>query len=176
MKEFDLSLTDYRVRPGHSSRWSGSIPMSVEKRGLAPVRTRGVATGPSTLFVEVIAFERIRAVRVVVLWSQRGSISLGGECFSKGLAGSWQAGFVAETLAEIPDDVEPDLGAAVQPIQDWWCVLRDVSRLPRFSADDSAGPIEQLQVIVQRHRQTAFVARSSICRFLSDCASRWLER
>ena len=55
--------------------------------------------------------------------------------------------------------VQPDIRAAVEPGEDGFKVHRDLAGL--VSARLAAGPVEQLQVLVERHKQTAAVAAAT---------------
>ena len=71
---------------------------------------------------------------------------------------------------KMPDVVEPCFRAALESFQDRKARLRDLAWL--VLPELTAGPVQQVQIRLQRHRQTAFIAGSSHRRFLTDSLSR----
>ena len=88
---------------------------------------------------------------------------------AEGLPRLGQTGLTAEAFAEVPDEIDPRLGTAVQ-------TLKNRSTLGRNHADFvfpnlTTCPVEQLQILIQSHRQAAFVAGSPECDLLSHVLS-----
>ncbi|MEY2726753.1 MAG: hypothetical protein RLZZ458_2620 [Planctomycetota bacterium] len=71
----------------------------------------------------------------------------------------WATGFGPEAAAEVLNKVQPDIRAAVQSGEDGFKVHRDLAGL--VSARLAASPVKQLQVLVERHKQTAPVAAAT---------------
>lgn len=72
----------------------------------------------------------------------------------------WPPRFGNESTTEISDKVKPCFEAAVEPRQDGTKVRRDLARFVQPQL--TTGPVDQLQVLVKRHKQTAAICQSPI--------------
>lgn len=89
---------------------------------------------------------------------------------AKGLAVLREAGFVAEAFAEVLDEIQPGFSVQFEAIQNGSTVLWDRSDF--VLANLAAGPVQKVQILIQSHRQAAFVAGSTSRRLLTHLLSR----
>jgi len=71
------------------------------------------------------------------------------------------------------DVVQPDVGAQLQASKKWRALCWDLASFVAMQL--STGSVEQPQVIIEAHRQAAFIARAAAGQFLADSLSRWFQ-
>lgn len=132
-------------------------------------RGRAIAKAvvPTTRLSELVIFSGVTELlsEVTVVRSAGGTVRL---------AETGQTCFVAEAMPEVLQEVQPRLGAAFQALQNRSVFRGDLAALGAVKL--TACAIQEQQVRLQCHRQTAFIVRPTTGGFLAYFLTRRLQR